>query len=41
MLTGRWFVEHDQRFCVTRAPVFVDGPVNTLTSAVVCAVVCA
>ena len=39
MLTGRWFVEHDQRFCVTRAPVFVDGPVknlNTLTSAVVC-----
>jgi hypothetical protein len=21
---------------VTRAPVFVDGPVNTLTSAVVC-----
>ena len=25
MLTGRWFVEHDQRFCVTRAPVFVDG----------------
>ena len=36
MLTGRWFVEHDQRFCVTRAPVFVDGPVSTLTSAVVC-----
>ena len=31
MLTGRWFVEHDQRFCVTRAPVFVDGPVSTLT----------
>ena len=28
MLTGRWFVEHDQRFCVTRAPVFVDGPVH-------------
>ena len=38
MLTGRWFVEHDQRFCVTRAPVFVDGPVSTLTSAVVCPV---
>ena len=36
MLTGRWFVEHDQRCCVTRAPVSVDGPVNTLTSAVVC-----
>ena len=33
MLTGRWFVEHDQRFCVTRAPVFVDEPVNTLMSA--------
>ena len=32
MLTGRWIVEHNQRFCVTRAPVFVDGPVNTLTS---------
>ena len=36
MLTGRWFVEHDQRCCVTRAPDSVDGPVNTLTSAVVC-----
>ena len=24
MLTGRWFVEHDQRLCVTRAPVFAE-----------------